>query len=58
MRMWDMGGSNTKVLDYSHPNGNGTQDAGDPGTDASIDSVRDAYQNIYSFSLLTPLASK
>ncbi|KAM3874954.1 signal recognition particle receptor subunit alpha [Diretmus argenteus] len=37
-RVWDMGGSSTKNLDYSHRNGNGSHDVGDQSQDAQIDS--------------------
>ncbi|XP_078102710.1 signal recognition particle receptor subunit alpha [Sander vitreus] len=37
MRVWDMGGSSTKELDYSGRNGDGSQNGGDQNQDAHID---------------------
>ncbi|KAF7664774.1 hypothetical protein LDENG_00165170 [Lucifuga dentata] len=37
-RVWDMGGSSTKDLDYSQRNGNGSHDGGEQSQDAQVDS--------------------
>ncbi|KAA8593865.1 hypothetical protein FQN60_004699 [Etheostoma spectabile] len=37
MRVWDMGGSSTKELDYSGRNGDGSQNGGDQNQEAHID---------------------
>uniref|UniRef100_A0A8C9YQT2 SRP receptor subunit alpha n=1 Tax=Sander lucioperca TaxID=283035 RepID=A0A8C9YQT2_SANLU len=39
MRVWDMGGSSTKELDYSGRNGDGSQNGGDQNQEAHIDLV-------------------
>ena len=40
MRVWDMGGSSTKDLDYSERNGDSSQNGGEQNKEAQIDLVR------------------
>lgn len=40
MRVWDMGGSSTKDLDYSHRNGDGSQNGGEQTQEAQNDLVK------------------
>lgn len=40
MRVWDMGGSSTKNLDYSERNGNGSTAGGELSQEPQIDPVR------------------
>lgn len=39
MRVWDMGGSSAKQLDYSHRNGDGSQNGGEQTQEAQNDLV-------------------
>lgn len=39
MRVWDMGGSSTKDLDYSQRNGDGSQDGGEQNQETQSDLV-------------------
>lgn len=40
MRVWDIGGNSTKNLDYSHRNGEGSQNGGEQNQEAQSDLVR------------------
>lgn len=40
MRVWDMGGSSTKNLDYSERNGDGSPNGGEQNQEAQTDLVR------------------
>lgn len=40
MRVWDIGGSSTKNLDYSHRNGDGSQNGGEQTQEAQSDLVQ------------------
>lgn len=39
MRVWEMGGSSTKDLDYSERNGDGSTNGGEQNQEAQIDQV-------------------
>lgn len=47
MRVWDMGGNSTKDLDYSHRNGDGSQNGGKQSQEAQSDLVHTITLDFY-----------